>query len=211
MADAQDHRFMQLAVRLGAQGLGRTSNNPSVGCVIVRKTDDGVEVLGRGRTNDGGTPHGERLALERAGDNAHGATLYVTLEPCSHFGKTTPCADAIIAAGIDRVVVAIADPNPDVAGGGIKRLTEAGIQVETDVLADDALWLTAGHLLRMRQKRPFVQLKFAVSKDGMIAPGDGAPQWVTGDHCAPARTSFAGPGGRHSGWFGNGCRRQPLT
>ena len=181
MADAQDQRFMQLAVRLAANGLGRTGDNPSVGCVIVRETDDGVEVLGRGRTGDGGTPHGERLALERAGDNARCATLYVTLEPCSHFGKTTPCADAIIAAGINRVVVAVADPNPDVSGAGLKRLTEAGIQVETGVLANDALWLAAGHLLRMRQKRPFVQLKFAVSKDGLVAPGDGAPQWVTGD------------------------------
>ena len=180
MAAHSDRQWMRLAIRLGRDGLGATGDNPSVGCVIVRETVDGWEVIGRGRTGDGGRPHGEVQALAMAGEEARGATLYVTLEPCSHFGKSPPCADAIIKAGIARVVVAVKDPNPVVSGDGLARLKDAGIEVETGVLVDEASWATAGHLLRFLEERPFVQLKIAVSSDGLIAPGDGAPQWVTG-------------------------------
>ncbi len=181
MAAGNDNRWMELAVHLARQGLGRTGKNPSVGCVIVRETADGAEVLGRGVTGDGGAPHGERAALARAGDKARGATLYVTLEPCSHHGGTPPCTDAIIEAGIARVAAAVDDPNPLVGGDGFRRLEEAGIAVARGILPQEAGWITAGHLLRVKENRPFVQLKLAVSKDGLIAPGDGAPQWVTGE------------------------------
>ncbi len=181
MAAQDDIRWMELAVRSARQGLGRTGENPSVGCVIVRETPDGMEVLARGRTGDGGSPHGERAALAIAGARARGASLYVTLEPCSHFGKNPPCTDAIVKVGIARVVVALDDPNPLVGGEGYKRLEAAGIVVERGVLREDAAWVTAGHLLRVKENRPFVQLKLAVSSDGLIAVGDGAPQWVTGE------------------------------
>ena len=181
MVNTHDLQWMDLALRLAAHGLGRTGDNPSVGCVIVRETSDGMEVLGRGRTGDGGTPHGEVRALAMVGNAARGATLYVTLEPCSHFGKSPPCADAIIEAGITRVVVGVMDPNPKVSGDGVARLKEAGIVVETGVLEDEASWVTAGHILRITENRPFVQMKIATGADGLIAPGDGDPVWVTGD------------------------------
>src|SRR5512141_817433 len=133
-AKAADQRFMQLALTLGRRGQGRTWPNPAVGAVVVR---DGV-ILGRGWTQPGGRPHAEPEALARAGEAARGATLYVTLEPCSHVGKTPPCADAIVAAGIARVVSALEDPNPEVAGQGHARLRAAGIQVDVGIDAEEA-------------------------------------------------------------------------
>src|SRR6185436_13006763 len=130
----QDQRFMQLALALGRRGLGRTWPNPAVGAVVVK---DGV-ILGRGWTQPGGRPHAETEALKRAGKDAKGATLYVTLEPCSHHGKTPPCVDAIIRAGVSRVVSALEDPNPEVAGQGHARLRERGIVVDTGLGAEEA-------------------------------------------------------------------------
>lgn len=160
-----DRRLMELALSLGRRGQGRTWPNPAVGAVIVK---DGI-IVGRGWTQPGGRPHAEPVALQRAGDAARGATLYVTLEPCSHFGKSPPCADAIIAAGVSRVVSAIEDPNPDVAGQGHARLRAAGISVEVGLCAEEAAHDHAGHFLRVRERRPFVTLKLAVSADGKIA------------------------------------------
>src|SRR6202161_786813 len=145
-----DQRFMQLALVLGRRGLGRTWPNPAVGAVVVK---DGV-IVGRGWTQPGGRPHAEVEALRRAGDQARGATLYVTLEPCSHFGKSPPCADAVIAAGVARVVSALEDPNPEVAGSGHARLRAAGIAVDVGLGADEARRDHAGHILRMRGGRP---------------------------------------------------------
>ncbi|QDM16977.1 bifunctional diaminohydroxyphosphoribosylaminopyrimidine deaminase/5-amino-6-(5-phosphoribosylamino)uracil reductase RibD [Tardiphaga sp. vice352] len=176
-AKAADRRFMQLALTLGRRGQGRTWPNPAVGAVIVK---DGV-ILGRGWTKPGGRPHGEPVALAQAGDAARGATLYVTLEPCSHFGKSPPCADAIIAAGIARVVSAIEDPNPEVAGQGHARLRAAGIRVDTGLCAEDAARDHAGHFRRIRDHRPHVILKLAVSPDGMIGAAGHKPFAVTGE------------------------------
>src|SRR5215218_4311839 len=140
-----DRRFMELALALGRRGQGRTWPNPAVGAVIVK---DGV-IVGRGWTQPGGRPHAETEALRRAGEAARGATLYVTLEPCSHHGKTPPCADAIVAAGIARVVSAIEDPNPQVAGQGHALLRTAGISVETGLCAEEARRAHAGHICRV--------------------------------------------------------------
>ena len=145
-----DRRFMQLALALGRRGLGRTWPNPAVGAVIVK---DGV-IVGRGWTQAGGRPHAETEAIKRAGKAARGGTLYVTLEPCSHQGKTPPCANAIIRAGIARVVSSIEDPNPEVSGQGHAKLRERGIAVETGLGADEALRQHAGHSRRMRDGRP---------------------------------------------------------
>src|SRR3954467_8175075 len=161
---AADRRFMALALALGRRGKGRTFPNPAVGAVIVR---DGV-VVGRGWTQPGGRPHAEVEALRRAGDAARGATLYVTLEPCSHVGKSPPCADAVIAAGIARVVSAMEDPNPEVAGQGHARLRAAGIAVDIGPGAAEAAHDHAGHIRRIRDKRPHVILKLAVSADDRI-------------------------------------------
>ena len=152
---ALDHRFMQLALALGRRGLGRTWPNPAVGAVVVK---DGV-ILGRGWTQPGGRPHAETEALKRAGKEAKGATLYVTLEPCSHQGKTPPCVDAIIRAGIARVVSALEDPNPEVAGQGYAKLRERGIAVDTGLGAEEAAHEHAGHIRRMREGRPQVLLE----------------------------------------------------
>ncbi|MET0878854.1 MAG: bifunctional diaminohydroxyphosphoribosylaminopyrimidine deaminase/5-amino-6-(5-phosphoribosylamino)uracil reductase RibD [Tardiphaga sp.] len=176
-AKATDRRFMQLALTLGRRGQGRTWPNPAVGAVIVK---DGV-ILGRGWTQPGGRPHAEPVALTQAGDAARGATLYVTLEPCSHFGKSPPCADAVIAAGIARVVSAIEDPNPDVAGQGHARLRAAGIKVDVGLCSDEAARDHAGHFRRIRDRRPHVVLKLAVSPDGMIAAAGHKPVAVTGE------------------------------
>jgi diaminohydroxyphosphoribosylaminopyrimidine deaminase/5-amino-6-(5-phosphoribosylamino)uracil reductase len=162
---AADARFMQLALTLGRRGQGRTWPNPAVGAVVVR---DGV-IVGRGWTQPGGRPHAEPEALRHAGEAARGATLYVTLEPCSHTGKSPPCADAIIAAGIARVVSAIEDPNPEVAGQGHARLRAAGIAVDIGLCADEAAHDHAGHFRRIRDHRPHVILKLAVSTDDKIA------------------------------------------
>jgi diaminohydroxyphosphoribosylaminopyrimidine deaminase/5-amino-6-(5-phosphoribosylamino)uracil reductase len=174
---ALDRRFMQLALSLGRRGLGRTWPNPAVGAVVVK---DGV-ILGRGWTQAGGRPHAETEALKRAGKAAKGATLYVTLEPCSHEGKTPPCADAVIRAGIARVVSALEDANPGVAGQGHARLRERGIAVETGLFADEARRAHAGHIRRMRDGRPQVLLKLAVSADGKAGLAGRKPVAITGE------------------------------
>lgn len=176
-AKADDLRYMQLALTLGRRGQGRTWPNPAVGAVVVK---DGV-IIGRGWTQPGGRPHAEPVALAQAGAAAKGATLYVTLEPCSHFGKSPPCADAIVAAGIARVVAAVEDPNPDVAGQGHARLRAAGIKVDVGLCADEAARDHAGHFRRIRDKRPHVVLKLAVSPDGKIAADGHKPVAVTGE------------------------------
>src|SRR5499426_2555794 len=160
MSSAEDARLMALALALGRRGLGRTWPNPAVGAVVAK---DGV-IVGRGWTQPSGRPHAETEALRRAGAAARGATLYVTLEPCSHHGKTPPCADAIIAAGIARVVSALVDPNPEVAG--------AGVVVEVGVGAEEARHAHAGHIRRVHDGRPHVILKLAVSADGKAALAD---------------------------------------
>ncbi|ABD07338.1 diaminohydroxyphosphoribosylaminopyrimidine deaminase / 5-amino-6-(5-phosphoribosylamino)uracil reductase [Rhodopseudomonas palustris HaA2] len=176
-AAATDRRFMQLALTLGRRGLGRTGTNPAVGAVLVK---DGV-IVGRGWTQDGGRPHAEVEALARAGEAARGATLYVTLEPCSHHGRSPPCADAIIAAGVARVVSAIEDPNPLVGGQGHGKLRAAGIAVELGVCVEEAARDHAGHLLRVREQRPHVVLKLAVSTDDKIAADGRKPVAITGE------------------------------
>jgi diaminohydroxyphosphoribosylaminopyrimidine deaminase/5-amino-6-(5-phosphoribosylamino)uracil reductase len=171
-----DARWMELALTLGRRGLGRTWPNPAVGTVVVK---DGL-ILGRGWTQPGGRPHAETEALVRAGEAARGATLYVTLEPCSHHGRTPPCADAIVSAGIARVVSALVDPNPSVAGAGHWRLAEQGIVVEVGIGADEARHIHAGHIRRMRDGRPHVMLKLAVSADDKVALSGRRPAAITG-------------------------------
>lgn len=164
-----DGRFMAAALALGRQGRGRTLPNPSVGAVIVQPScDGGGIVVGAGRTADGGRPHAETVALSQAGGAARGATAYVTLEPCSHFGKTPPCADALVAAGVAEVVVAMTDLNPVVAGSGLQKLRDAGIAVRVGVRAADAARDLEGYFSRMGRGRPHVTLKLAVSADGAI-------------------------------------------
>ncbi|WP_316233445.1 bifunctional diaminohydroxyphosphoribosylaminopyrimidine deaminase/5-amino-6-(5-phosphoribosylamino)uracil reductase RibD [Bradyrhizobium sp. SZCCHNPS2010] len=172
-----DRRFMQLALSLGQRGLGRTWPNPAVGAVVVK---DGI-IVGRGWTQPGGRPHAEPEALRRAGEAAKGATLYVTLEPCSHFGKSPPCVDAVIAAGVARVVSAIEDPNPEVAGQGHAKLRAAGIQVEVGLCSADAARDHAGHFRRVRDGRPHVILKLAVSADDKIAAAGHKLVAITGE------------------------------
>jgi diaminohydroxyphosphoribosylaminopyrimidine deaminase / 5-amino-6-(5-phosphoribosylamino)uracil reductase len=168
---------MALALALGRRGLGRTSPNPAVGAVLVK---DSV-VVGRGWTQSGGRPHAEVEALRRAGTDALGATLYVTLEPCSHYGKSPPCADAVIAAGIRRVVSALEDPNPEVAGAGHARLRAAGIAVDVGVSADEARRDHAGHIRRVCDGRPNVRLKLAISADGKVAGAGRRPIAITAE------------------------------
>jgi diaminohydroxyphosphoribosylaminopyrimidine deaminase/5-amino-6-(5-phosphoribosylamino)uracil reductase len=177
---SDDLAHMRGALALARRGLGRTWPNPAVGCVIVK---DG-QVVGRGWTQPGGRPHAETEALARAGAAARGATAYVSLEPCSHHGHTGPCTDALIAAGIARVVGALEDPDPRVAGRGFAKLAAAGIALTRDVLADAAAALNAGFLMRVRDGRPLVTLKVASSLDGRIASHTGASRWITGE---PAR------------------------
>jgi diaminohydroxyphosphoribosylaminopyrimidine deaminase/5-amino-6-(5-phosphoribosylamino)uracil reductase len=172
-----DGRLMALALALGRRGLGATWPNPSVGAVIVK---DGV-IVGRGWTQPGGRPHAETEALRRAGGAARGATLYVTLEPCSHHGKTPPCADAIIGAGIARVVSALEDPNPQVAGAGHWRMAERGIVVEVGLGAEEARRAHAGHIRGVRDGRPHVTLKLAVSADGKAGLAGRRPAPITGE------------------------------
>ena len=177
LSKAADRRFMELALTLGRRGQGRTWPNPAVGAVVVK---DGV-IVGRGWTQPGGRPHAEPVALKQAGEAARGATLYATLEPCSHVGKSPPCADAIIAAGIARVVSAIEDPNPEVAGQGHARLRAAGISVDIGLCADDAARDHAGHFRRIRDKRPHVILKLAVSSDDRIGAAGRKPVAISGE------------------------------
>ena len=167
---------MAHALSLGARGLGRVWPNPAVGCVIV---NDG-RIVGRGWTAPGGRPHAEAVALAQAGEAARGATAYVTLEPCAHQGQTPPCAAALIAAGVARVVTALTDPDPRVAGRGHKMLQDAGIAVTEGVAADHARYANAGFLKRVTQRLPFVTLKLATSLDGRIATQTGASRWITG-------------------------------
>jgi diaminohydroxyphosphoribosylaminopyrimidine deaminase / 5-amino-6-(5-phosphoribosylamino)uracil reductase len=177
ISSAEDARFMALALALGRRGLGRTWPNPAVGAVVVK---DGV-VVGRGWTQPGGRPHAETQALARAGTAARGATLYVTLEPCSHHGKTPPCADAVIAAGLARVVSAMVDPNPEVAGAGHWRMAEQGIVVEVGIGAEEARRAHAGHIRRVQDGRPHVILKLAVSADGKAGLAGRRPTPITGE------------------------------
>ena len=167
---------MQLALRLGRRGRGAVWPNPAVGCIIVQ----GARVVGRGWTQVGGRPHAESEALDQAGPGARGGTAYVTLEPCAHHGQTPPCADALIAAGVARVVVAIRDPDPRVAGTGVERLRAAGIDVNEGV-EEVAAWAEhRGFLRRVRDGRPMVTLKLAASLDGRIATASGESRWITG-------------------------------
>lgn len=170
-----DKAFMQQAIALAERGRFTTTPNPNVGCVVVK---EGV-VVGQGWHQKAGEPHAEVHALRQAGTRAKGATAYVTLEPCSHHGRTPPCCDALIAAGVKRVVVAMPDPNPQVAGRGLHRLQQAGIRVEQGLLADAAERLNCGFLKRMRTGLPWVQLKMACSLDGKTAMASGESQWIT--------------------------------
>jgi diaminohydroxyphosphoribosylaminopyrimidine deaminase/5-amino-6-(5-phosphoribosylamino)uracil reductase len=175
--EKDDERFMRLALALGRRNLGRTWPNPAVGAVIVK---DGI-IVGRGWTQPGGRPHAETQALKRAGKLAEGATMYVSLEPCSHKGKTPPCADAIIRAGITRVVAAMEDPNPEVAGSGHAKLAAKGIQVDVGLGANEAQRIHAGHVKRITGSRPLVVLKLAVSADDKVAAAGRRPVVISGE------------------------------
>ena len=184
-----DENHMAQALRLAARGLGRCWPNPAVGCVIAR---DGL-MLGRGWTQPGGRPHAETMALRQAGQAARGATAYVTLEPCAHHGKTPPCAEALIAAGVGRVVSAVTDPDPRVSGRGHALLRAVGIAVTEGVMSAEALALNAGFFQRVQQGTPYVTLKLALTLDGRIANAAGVSRWITGPlarrhtHAARAR------------------------
>lgn len=167
---------MAHALSLGRRGMGKCWPNPAVGCVIVR---DG-RIVGRGWTQPGGRPHAETQALAMAGQAAHGATAYVTLEPCAHHGQTPPCAGALIDAGVTRVVASVSDSDPRVAGQGFDMLRGAGIEVTTGVLAEQAAQDHAGFFLKVEQGRPWLTLKLAMSLDGRIATATGESQWITG-------------------------------
>jgi diaminohydroxyphosphoribosylaminopyrimidine deaminase/5-amino-6-(5-phosphoribosylamino)uracil reductase len=167
---------MSTALALGRRGRGRVWPNPAVGCVVVQ----GGRIVGRGWTADGGRPHAETQALAQAGEAARGAEVFVTLEPCAHHGVTPPCAQALVAAGVARVVVAAGDPDPRVAGRGLAMLREAGIAVETGVMEAEARADHAGFLLRVTEGRPFVTLKLAATLDGRIATAGGESRWITG-------------------------------
>lgn len=171
-----DRAHMRAALGLARRGLGNVWPNPAVGCVIVK---DG-RVVGRGWTQPGGRPHAETEALAAAGDEARGATAYVTLEPCSHHGKTPPCAEALIQAGLARVVVAMEDPDPRVSGRGLALLREAGLEIALGVRADEAAELNAGFFMKISDNRPLVTLKLATTLDGRIATHGGDSKWITG-------------------------------
>lgn len=171
-ATEDDRRFMQAALAYGRRHLGQTAPNPSVGALVVR---DGV-IVGRGATRPGGRPHAETVAIADAGELARGATLYVTLEPCSHHGRTPPCADAIVRAGLARVVSAIDDPDPRVSGQGHARIRAAGIELVTHVCAAEARRANLGHITRTREGRPMVTLKLAETADGYAAGSDHDPR-----------------------------------
>lgn len=176
MSLTSDDRFMALALSLGRRGMGRVWPNPAVGCVIVK---DGI-IVGRARTADGGRPHAEPQALEQAGERARGATAYVSLEPCAHYGQTPPCAKTLVEAGVARVVIACTDPDPRVAGQGIKILQDAGIEVLVGVREAEAQRDHAGFFSRIGVKRPWVTLKLACTLDGRIATATGESKWITG-------------------------------
>ncbi len=185
-----DAAHMRAALQLAARGLGNTWPNPAVGCVLVK---DG-RVIGRGWTQPGGRPHAETEALARAGEGARGATAYVTLEPCSHHGRTPPCCDALIRAGVSRVLVALRDPDARVDGRGFARLRQAGITVEEGLLGAEAAALNAGFIRRITQGLPLVTLKLAATLDGRIATQAGESRWIT---CAAARRAVHALRARH--------------
>ena len=168
---------MRLALRLAQRGLGRVWPNPAVGCVII---DSSGAIAGQGWTQDGGRPHAETEALRQAGVFARGATAYVTLEPCAHQGQTGPCAEALLAAGVTRLVSACEDPDPRVAGCGHAKLREGGVEVLTGILQSEARALNAGFLSRIQKQRPFVTLKLASTLDGKIALPSGESKWISG-------------------------------
>ncbi len=169
--------FMQKAIDLARKGLYSTKPNPAVGCVLVK---DGI-IAGEGWHQKAGQPHAERVALANAGEKAQGSTAYVTLEPCSHFGRTPPCADGLIEAKVARVVVAMRDPNPLVAGQGIQRIENAGIEVVVGVLEAEAKAINLGFIRKMEKQLPFVRLKMASSLDGRTAMNNGESHWITGE------------------------------
>lgn len=170
-----DAQFMAQAIQLAAKGRYTTTPNPNVGCVIVKQD----KVVGQGYHHQAGGPHAEVMALRQAGEQSRGATCYVTLEPCSHFGRTPPCAQALIDAGVIKVVMAMQDPNPAVAGSGAQMLQAAGIEVVSGLMADAARALNPGFLSRMERGRPLVRLKLAASLDGKTALANGKSQWIT--------------------------------
>ena len=172
-----DRQMMDVALRMARRGLGATAPNPSVGAIVVDEATG--EIISRGWTQPGGRPHAEKEALRRAGSRARGKTMYLTLEPCAHTGRNPTCADAMMTAGLKRVVCAIPDPNPIISGRGFEQLSDAGILVEVGVGAEDARWVTLGHILSQTEKRPFVQIKMALDSGHRVALGDGAPVWVT--------------------------------
>jgi len=174
---ASDHALMARAIRLAERGRYTTEPNPRVGCVLVRAG----EVVGEGWHQRAGGPHAERLALDQAGERARGADAYVTLEPCCHHGRTTPCTDALIAAGVARVVIAMIDPNPCVSGRGVAQLRAAGIGVDEGLLETRAAALNPGFIKRMREGRPFCRVKLAASLDGRTAMASGESRWITSD------------------------------
>lgn len=175
-----DIHYMQHALRLASRGLGRTMPNPSVGCVIVKNG----QIIGTGVTASGGRPHAETQALDMAGARAEGASMYVTLEPCAHMGKTPPCSHAIIEAKLRHVYIATTDPDPRTAGKGIEALRRAEINVTTGLCGSEARALNAGFFSRIERGRPLISLKIATSLDGYMATGNGESQWITGE---PAR------------------------
>lgn len=170
-------RFMRIALNLAKRGLGIVAPNPAVGCVIVKNE----QIVGRGWTQRGGRPHAETEALARAGEAARGSTAYVTLEPCAHQGVTPPCASALIESGVERVVVAVADPDPRVNGGGVKMLKEAGIRVISGICGDEASRLNRGFFLALKNRRPLVTVKIASSLDGFVSTKNGESKWITGE------------------------------
>jgi diaminohydroxyphosphoribosylaminopyrimidine deaminase/5-amino-6-(5-phosphoribosylamino)uracil reductase len=174
---ADDHNFMTRALRLAEQGLYSTMPNPRVGCVIVKYN----QIIGEGAHLKAGEPHAEILALRQAGETAKGATMYVTLEPCSHTGRTPPCAEALVNAGLARVVVAMQDPNPQVAGSGLALLKSNNIEVACGLMESQARDLNPGFFLRMTRQMPFVRSKIAASLDGKTALNNGASQWITSE------------------------------
>lgn len=176
MFSVADSQFMAEALSLAAKGIYTTTPNPNVGAVIVKNG----RIIGRGYHHQAGQPHAEVYALQQAGAAAKGACCYVTLEPCSHYGRTPPCAEALVKAGVSRVVIAMSDPNPKVSGRGAAILTAAGIQVDTGLMSAEARALNPGFLSRMEKQRPYVQLKLAASLDGRTALANGQSKWLTG-------------------------------
>ncbi|HUM93197.1 MAG TPA: bifunctional diaminohydroxyphosphoribosylaminopyrimidine deaminase/5-amino-6-(5-phosphoribosylamino)uracil reductase RibD [Candidatus Competibacter sp.] len=177
MSLSDDHRFMARALTLARRGLYSTDPNPRVGCVLVREGT----IVGEGWHRRAGEPHAEANALDAAGARARGATAYVTLEPCCHYGRTPPCTDSLLNAGISRLVAAMLDPNPQVAGKGLAILRDAGLAVECGLLEADARALNPGFIWRMTSGRPFVRVKLAMSLDGRTALASGESQWLTGE------------------------------